>query len=84
MKDKNDDLGVVVVGTVGCAAVVALAIAAVCTAYQDGYKTAYQDGYKAGIKDSPGVTVHGDQIIINTNSNLFPFSGNGNKGGKHE
>lgn len=38
---------------------------------------AYQDGYKAGIKDSPGVTVQGDQIITNTNSNLSPFSGNG-------
>ncbi len=47
--------------------------------------SAYQDGYKAGIKDSPAtVNISGAQIITNTSSNLSPFSGNANKGGKAE
>lgn len=70
MNDKKDNLlvdvafasaGLLLLGALGASAISA----------------AYQDGYKAGIKDSPGVTVEGDQIITNTNSNLSPFSGNG-------
>ena len=72
MNDKKKDNNLLVdiaLGSAGLLLLGALGASAI--------SAAYQDGYKAGIKDSPGVTVQGDQIITNTNSNLSPFSGNG-------
>jgi hypothetical protein len=74
--DKNDDVLTTVLGSGFFLIVGGLIVFAIASAREDAYKQ--------GIKDSPAtINVIGDQIITNTNSNLSPFSGNANKGGRN-